>query len=318
MTELDLRAAPPSVAEEDRLRRKAKRRRRRQGNLTGWAFVGPSTLIVVGLSIFPALWAFFISRTQWNGIKPPKDVGWRNYQRLIKDPELWAAVQHTLFFTALFVPVSILLGILLAVALNQRIRFVGFYRTAIFIPFVASAAATGILASFVFEPQYGIANDLFRRVGLPQMAFLESPTQAMLIIVIIALWGQVGFTVVVYLAALQDISPDIVEAAVVDGANRRQVFRYVTLPELAPVTVFTAVWQTITALQLFDIVFTTTRGGPLQSTTTLVYYIYNLAFQGGGGRFGYGAAVSYVLFAATMLITLIMVWYSRRTKIEAF
>jgi len=314
-TELE-HLAPPGPTEADRLRRKAKRRRRRRGDLTGWSFVGPATVLVLGLSIFPAVWAFFISRKRWDLIRPPKDVGWKNYQVLIRDPEVWGAIQHTLFFTALFVPISILMGVVLAIALNQRIRFVGFYRTAIFIPFVASAAATGILASFVFEPQYGIANDLLRRVHLTQLGFLESPTQAMFIIVIIALWGQVGFTVVVYLAALQDIPQDIVEAAMIDGANRRQIFRYVTMPELAPVTVFTAVWQTITALQLFDIVFTTTRGGPLNSTTTLVYYIYDQAFR--ANRFGYGAAVSYVLFAATMLITLFMVWYSRRTKIEAF
>ena len=302
--------------EELVVRGRALRRRRWRGDVTGWLFVGPSTVLVLGLSVFPALWAFFISRTKWDLIRPARDVGWRNYQQLVADPEVWGAIGHTLFFTAIFVPVSIVLGVLIAIALNQRIRFVGLYRTAIFIPFVASAAATGILASFVFEPQYGVANEVLRRVGLGPLPFLESTTQAMLVIVLIALWGQVGFTVVVYLAALQDISQDVVEAALVDGVNRRQLFRYVTLPELAPVTVFTAVWQTITALQVFDLVFTTTRGGPLSSTTTLVYYIYDQAFK--GSRFGYGAAVSYVLFAATMVITLAMVWYARRTKIEAF
>ena len=181
---------------------------------------------------------------------------------------------------------------------------------------MASAAATGILAGFVFEPNYGSANDMLRRLGLPQQPFLESPTQAMIVLVIIALWGQIGFTVVVYLAALQDIPQEIVEAAVVDGASRRQVFRYVTMPELRPVTVFVAVWQTITALQLFDLVYTTTRGGPVNSTETIVFYIWKVAFA--ESRFGYGAAVSYGLFAITMLVTLGMIWYSRRAKIEAF
>jgi len=314
-TQLDERPATAQV-DVDRARRKAKRGKRRRDDLQGWAFVGVATFLVIGLSIFPAGWAFFISRKKWNLLSPPKDVGWRNYQQMINDPDVWDAVRHTLFFTALFVPLSIFLGMLIAVALNQRIRFVGFYRTAIFVPFVASAAATGILAGFVFEPNYGSANDLLRRLGLPPQPFLESPTQAMIVIVIIALWGQVGFCVVVYLAALQDIPKDVVEAAVVDGANRWQVFRYVTIPELAPVTVFTAVWQTITALQLFDLVYTTTRGGPVNSTVTLVYYVYKVAFQ--ESRFGYGAAVSYGLFFITMLVTMFMIWYSRRTKIEAF
>ena len=138
----------------------------------------------------------------------------------------------------------------------------------------------------------------------------------MWVIALIALWGQVGFTVVVYLAALQDISKEIVEAAIVDGANAVQVFRYVTLPELRPVTVFTTVWQTITALQLFDLVYTTTRGGPLGSTQTIVYYVYQTAFQ--TQRYGYGSAVAYGLFVVTILITIGMVLYSRRAKVEAF
>jgi multiple sugar transport system permease protein len=271
---------------------------------------------VVGLSIFPAVWAFFISRTKWNGIAPAVDVGWRNYQRIAEDSDAAAAAQHTLVLTLLFVPGSILLGILIAVALNQRIALIGFYRTCIFVPYVASAAATGILASFVFNPQFGAANEALRRLGLPTQQFLESPREALLVICVIALWGEVGFTAVVYLAALQDIPQELVEAAVVDGAGRWRVFRHITLPELRPVTVFTAIWQTITAMQLFDLIFTTTRGGPLNSTQTVVYYIYELAFQ--TQRLGYGAAVAYLLFAVTMLLTIGVIWYSRRSGSEAF
>ena len=114
-------------------------------------------------------------------------------------------------------------------------------------PFVASAAATGILANFVFDPDFGLANNALAVLGLPQQGFLPTPHQAMLVLVVISLWGSIGFNVVVYLAALQDVSHDIVEAAIVDGASGWQVFRYVIVPELRPVTVFIAVWQTITA-----------------------------------------------------------------------
>lgn len=284
--------------------------------LTGWAFAGPGTLLVVGLSIFPAVWAFLISRTRWNGIAPPKSIGWTNYQRMVDDPELWESVRHTFLLTALFVPSSILLGLVVAIALSQNIRLIRFYRTCIFVPFVASAAATGILASFVFNPQFGSANELLRLVGIPPQLFLEDPRQVLVVICVIALWGQIGFTAVVYLAALQDLPKDLVEAATVDGANRFQVFRHVTLPELRPVTVFTAVWQTITALQLFDLVFTTTRGGPLNASQTIVYYVFELAFQ--TRRYGYGSAVAYGLFALTMVLTVAMILYSRRAKVEAF
>jgi multiple sugar transport system permease protein len=295
----------------------ARRRRRRvAGAVAGWGFAGPAALLVLGLSIFPATWAFLISRQRWNGIAPPVPLGWRNYERMASDPDLAAAVKHTLVFTGLFVPTSILLGMVIAVALNRRIRLVAFYRTCIFVPFVASAAATGILATFVFNPQFGAANDLLRRLGLPRQLFLEDPGQVLVVICLILLWQQVGFTVVVYLAALQDIPRDLVDAARVDGANAAQVFRHVTLPQLGPVTVFASVWQTITALQLFDLVYTTTRGGPLGASQTIVYYIWRQAFQ--LQRFGYGSAVAYGLFVVTMLITLGMVWYARRSRLEAF
>jgi multiple sugar transport system permease protein len=284
--------------------------------VTGWAFVGPATALVIGLSIFPAVWAFLISRTRWNGIAPARDLGWNNYRRMAQDPELWDSVRHTFLLTALFVPSSIVLGLLIAVALSQNIRLITFYRTCIFVPFVASAAATGILASYVFNPQFGSANEVLRVVGLPPQQFLEDPHQVLVVLCVIALWGEVGFTAVIYLAALQDIPKELVEAARVDGANPFQVFRHVTLPELRPVTVFTGVWQTITVLQLFDLVFTTTRGGPLDASQTIVYYVYELAFQ--TQRYGYGSAVAYGLFAITMLLTAGMILYSRRAKVEAF
>jgi multiple sugar transport system permease protein len=309
-------AATPRTQTRPVANRNGRRARAVRRTLTGWAFAGPATVIVVGLSIFPAVWAFFISRAKWNGIAPATMVGWRNYQQLVRDPDMIAAARHTALLTVLFVPSSILLGIVVAVALNQRIRLIGFYRTCIFVPYVASAAATGILASFVFNPQFGAANDVLRHLHLPVQQFLESPHQALYVICVIALWGEVGFCAVVYLAALQDIPRELIEAAVVDGAGRWRVFRHITLPELRPVTVFTAVWQTITAMQLFDLIFTTTRGGPLNSTQTIVYYIYELAFQ--TQRLGYGAAAAYLLFAVTMLLTLGMIWYSRRRGSEVF
>lgn len=291
-------------------------RRRAARNFTGWSFAGPATLVVLALSVFPALWAFVISRSKWNGIAPPRQIGWGNYERMLQDPSLGSAVRNTVVFTGLFVPTSLFLGLLIAIGLNQKIRFIGFYRTCIFVPFVASAAATGILASYVFNPQFGIVNAGLRLLGLPPQQFLESPRQVLTVLTVISLWGSVGFVVVVYLAALQDIPKDLVEAAMCDGANRRQVFRYVTVPQLTPVTVFTAVWQTITALQLFDLVFTTTRGGPLGASTTVVYFIYRAAFQ--ISQYGYASAVAYGLFAATMLLTLGMVVYARRRNLEAF
>lgn len=282
----------------------------------GWAFIGPATVVVVGLAAFPAAWAFYISQLKWNGITPARAIGFRNYAELVNDPELMSAIWHTAFYTALFVPTSVILGLLIALALNRKIRFIGVYRTAIFVPFVASAAATGILANYIFDPQFGFANNILRSIGLPAQSFLEDQRQAMIVIAVRSLWAGLGFTVVVYLAALQDIPKDLVEAARVDGANTWQTFRHVILPELTPVTVFTSIWQLIGALQLFDLVYTTTRGGPLGATKTIVYYLWEQAFR--QFRYGYGSAVAYVLFALTLVITIVLFVYSRHAKVQAF
>ena len=285
-------------------------------NVTGWLFVGPATVLVLGLSIFPAGWALLLSFQKWDGFSPAEFVGGDNYVKLATDDHFWDSVVHTGIYTLLFVPASVLAGLFLAVALNRRIRFIGFYRTAIFVPFVASAAATGILASYLFNPQFGLVNNVLRVLGLPQQGWLEDPHQAMVVIAIMSLWGQAAFTTVIYLAALQDVPGELIEAARLDGASPWQSFWNIVWPQLAPVTVFTTIWQTVGAIQLFDLVYTTTRGGPLEVTQTVVYYLYEKAFR--SLEFGYGSAVAYVLFAATLVITVVLVIYSRRRGLEAF
>jgi len=322
MTMTTRESTPPAQATEDTpapapdTPARKPRRWLLRNDLTGWAFVAPAMIIILGLSIFPAAWAFLLSLQKWNGFAPPEFIGGDNYSTLMSDAEFWDSVAHTGIYVVLFVPASVLMGLFLAVALNRKIRFVGLYRTAIFVPFVASAAATGILSTYLFSPQYGLANNALRTVGLPAQGWLEDPQQAMLVIAIMSLWGQAAFTTVIYLAALQDIPNDLLEAARIDGANPWQTFWRIVWPELGPVTVFVTIWQTITALQLFDLVYTTTRGGPLDSTKTIVYFLWEKAFK--TLDFGYGSAAAYVLFAVTLLITVGMVLYARSRKMEAF
>lgn len=293
-----------------------RRRRRTLANLTGWSFAAPATLVILGLTLFPAGWAFLISREHWNGFTPPRQIGWDNYTNMMQDPDFRAAVDHTVLFTVLYVPVVLVLGMGIAVALNRRIRFIAFYRTALFVPLVVSAAATGILSNFVFDPQFGLANNLLRVLHLPRQGFLTDPHEVMWVIAVIYLWGDLAFSVIVYLAALQDIPQDCLEAARMDGANAWQQFRHVIFPSLAPVTVFVGIWETISVLQIFELVLTTTHGGPLGASQTVVYFIYNEAFN--LSRYGYGSAAAYTLFGATLILTLGLVAYSRRGKIEAF
>ncbi|WP_214408732.1 carbohydrate ABC transporter permease [Sphaerisporangium fuscum] len=284
--------------------------RRLLPDLTGWGFIGPATLVIVGLSLFPAAWALLLSLRDGDLISGGDYVGLDNYRAMLEDPDLLAATGHTLMYTALFVPGSLIAGLPLALALNRPIRLIGFYRTCIFVPYVVSAAATGILANFVFDPQFGIADTLLAAMGLPRQGFLQDPNQAMLVLVVVSLWGGVGLPAVVYLAALQDIPRELTEAARVDGAGGPQVFRHVIVPQLRPATVFLLIWQTIGALQLFDLVYTTTKGQPLDSTTVIVFYLYQQAFQ--LFHSGYGAAVAYGLFVLTLAVSGLALRYSRQ------
>ena len=298
-------------------RRAAQRRRSLKQMLEGWGFIAPALILILGLSIFPAIWAFLLSFQKWNGFSAhPVFVGASNYSQMVSDSNLWETVKHSLFYVVLFVPSSVFAGVFLAVALNRKIRFIGIYRTAIFVPFVVSAATTGVLTNYLFDPQFGILNNVLRVLGLPQQGWLSDPNQAMIVIAFMSLWGSAAFTTVIYLAALQDIPSELLEAASLDGANRRQTFWRIIWPELTPVTVFITIWQFIGAVQLFDLVYTTTRGGPLGATETIVYYLWDTAFH--QLQFGYGSAVAYGLFGVTLIITVGIVQYSKRSKIEAF
>lgn len=296
-------------------RRVLPRGRSLKQTLEGLGFVAPATIIVVGLSIFPAGWSFVLSLQHWNGFSQAKFAGVSNYVGVVSDSEFWDAVIHTAVYVVLFVPSSVFAGMFLAVALNRKIRFMGLYRTLIFVPFVVSAATTGVLTNYLFDTQYGVVNHLLSILGLPPQGWLTDQSQAMVVIAIMSLWGSAAFTTVIYLAALQDIPVELVEAATIDGASRVQTFWQVVLPQLKSVTTFLVIWQLVQAIQLFDLVYTTTRGGPLNATETIVYYLWSTAFL--KLDFGYGSAIAYVLFGVTIIITLGVGAYSRRREARA-
>jgi multiple sugar transport system permease protein len=163
----------------------------------------------------------------------------------------------------------------------------------------------------VFDPTYGIANWLLNEVGIGSQGFFQDPDQALYAVVAMTVWGWIGFDVIIYLAALQGIPNELLEAAAIDGASRWSTFRSVVLPLLGPATLFLVVWSTINALQLFDEIYNTTRGGPLEATTVVVYYLWQQAFQFFNA--GYAAAIAYVLFVAILVVTVLQLVISRRT-----
>jgi multiple sugar transport system permease protein len=288
----------------------ASRRRARADNTTGWVFAGPSVLIVLGLSFIPMAWALWLSMTNSDLVSGGHFIGLANYEALAKDPLLKKAFFNTILLAFLYLPTALVAGLLVAIMLNQRIKGISLYRTFFLVPFIASTAAEGLLFAFIFDPDFGVVNAILGKVGLPTQGFLTDPSEALLVLALVYFWTQFGFNIVIYLAALQDIPQEVFEAAAIDGARWWAIFRSIIIPTVRPVTVFLFVWGIIDTFQFFDLVFTTTKGGPLHSTITLVYYVWQLAFN--FFTAGYGAAVAYVLFFASLFAIISGLIYARR------
>ncbi|HKV68491.1 MAG TPA: sugar ABC transporter permease [Gaiellales bacterium] len=279
-------------------------------HLAGWVFVLPATVLIVLFGIIPIGWVVVLSLQHNDLLTAPTWAGLSNYRELVHDPEFRDSVRRTIVYTALFVPLSVGGALAVALLLNSEIRFNRFYRTAVFVPVATSTVATGILFNWLLDPTYGIANYLLGKVGLGPYGFFQDPDQALYAIVAMTVWGWLGFDVIIYLAALQGIPADVLEAAALDGASRWGTFRHVVLPLLSPATLFLLVWSTINALQVFDEIYVTTRGGPLQATTVLVYELYNQAFA--LFHAGYAAAIALVLFLITLVFSVIQLWVGNR------
>jgi multiple sugar transport system permease protein len=282
----------------------------RSDHVAGWAFASPAVVLIIAFGIVPIVWSAIMSFQKTNLLSPPEWVGLRNYQALPKDPYFRQSLVHSFIYTVLFVPLSIVGGLLTAVALNRRIRGIRWYRLAVFVPVVVSTIATAIVFLWVLDPHFGLAKWLLGKVGLGPFGFFESSSGALYSIVAMTVWGWIGFDVIVYLAALQGIPKELVEAAEIDGANTWGIFRHVTIPLLGPVTLFLVVWSTINALQLFDEVYLATQGGPGTSTYVPVFYLFQLAFHQGVA--GYAAAIAYVLFAAILVLTVVQLIVGKR------
>jgi multiple sugar transport system permease protein len=293
--------------------RLANKRIRRSANIAGWSFAGPSVIIVLGLSFVPMIWAGYLSLTNSDLVSGGHFIGLANYAALRKDPLLRQAFTNTLLLAIMYLPVGLLAGLGVAILLNRKIRLIGFYRTCFLVPFVASTAAEGLLFTFIFDPNFGIVDAGLQAVGLPRQGFLNNPSEALVVLALVYFWTQFGFNIVIYLAALQDIPQEVMEAASIDGARTWSKFWNVVVPTIRPVTIFLLIWSLIDVFQFFDLVYTTTKGGPINSTLTLVYYIWQLAFQ--FFTAGYGAAVAYVLFFTTLIVIIASLLYGRRRRI---
>jgi multiple sugar transport system permease protein len=282
----------------------------RSEHAAGWAFLLPAVVLIVGFGVVPIVWSLLLSFQSSDFVSPPTWVGLANYRALAHDPNFRASVVRTLEYTAVFVPVVVFGGLGVAVLLNAKVRFISLYRTAFFVPVACSTVATAIIFNWLLEPTYGLVNWVLGWFSLGPYGFFQDPNQALWSVVVMTSWGWIGFNAIIYLAALQGIPNELLEAAEIDGAGRFVTFWRIVWPLLGPATLLLVVWSSINALQLFDEVYVSTRGGPLMATTVVVYYLYQQAFQ--FFEAGYGAAVAYVLFAAILLLTILQLWIGRR------
>jgi len=276
-----------------------------------WAllFLAPSLIGFLAFTAFPVLSALLLSLARWDLISAPEFVGLGNYIQAAKDPLFWRVLLNTVYYTVATVPLGIIVSLAFAVILNEPIRGRLGLRAIYFMPVISSTVAVAMVWRWIYNPDFGMLNFLLSRLHLPTPGWLTSTTWAMPAIIMMSVWKDLGYGVVIFLAGLQAIPHHLYDAAAVDGASRWQQFWRITLPLLTPTTFFATVVYSINSFQVFGQVYMMTQGGPNYATSTMVYYVYQNAFQ--FFKMGYASALAWILFAFIFVFTLIQVRYQR-------
>jgi ABC-type sugar transport system permease subunit len=268
-----------------------------------YLFLVPSGLILLVFVAYPIVQSFWMSLHNWSFFASAQQyIGFKNYETLWHDSRFWSDLRNTAIYTGVVVPLQVGLGLALAVALQRNTLINKFFRSVYFFPVISSLATMGIVWKFLLDPEIGVITHAMESVGLPDVDFLQSTTWALPAVMLVGVWKSVGFSMVIFIAALQDVPESLLEAAVIDGAGPWVRFRRVVLPQLRPSLLFSSIISTIASMQLFDSVYVMTGGGPIFHTETLVTYIYDAAFD--YSEPGYAAALSWVLFALILLLSL--------------
>jgi multiple sugar transport system permease protein len=279
------------------------RAQRRREVIEAYLYLLPTFVGLILFSLGAIVVSVGISFTDWDVLQPPHWVGLSNYVRLFSTPLNWQVFGNTLYYTGVIVPVGAALALGLALALNRGLRGIVVLRSLYFLPVISSTVAVSLVWGWLYNQQFGLINYLLSLMGITGPAWLADTRTAMPAVIIMSIWKGLGYNMVIFLAGLQGIPQELYEAAEIDGAGAWARFRYVTLPLVSPTTFFVVVLSTIAAFQVFDQTYVMTGGGPAYSTTTLALFIYQNAFQ--WFHMGYAAALSYVLFAAVAVVTLV-------------
>lgn len=281
-----------------------------QEALWGYLMIAP---LVIGLTIFFYVGlgaSLYLSFTEWDVLTAPQWVGLNNYRRFFENPLYLKTLWNSLRFTLMLVPLGMLAALGMALALNRNIHLRGLYRVLFFLPALTMPVAIAIVWKWIYAPDFGLINQALALFDGPRIKWLSDVNTAMFALVLMSVWMGSGYGMIIYLAGLQNISRAYYEAAQVDGASGWQQFTNITVPLLTPTIFFSLVTSTISAFQIFDIVFVMTKGGPMDSTRTMVYTIYDDGFR--FFRMGNASATAWVLFAIILAITVVQLWGQRR------
>jgi multiple sugar transport system permease protein len=283
--------------------------------LAAWAFAGPALAIIAGFFLLPAVAALALSFTDFDlyalaSLRNLRFVALGNYAALLRDPLFWQALGHTVYFVAVGVPLSIGLSLAAALLLASPLaRAQAFFRTALFAPVVTTLVAVAVVWRYLFHTRYGLVNAALGHVGIHPIDWLGDPHWAMPTIILLAVWKNFGYNMVILLAALQAIPAELYESARMDGATAWQRLRHVTLPSLGPVLSLVSILTVAGYFQLFAEPYVMTEGGPLRSTVSVLYYMYDQGFK--WWSFGMASAVAFLLFGVVLLATEAIVRFAR-------
>ena len=278
----------------------------------GWAavFLAPNFILVMLFTFIPAAGGLALSTAEWDVFSEPKFVGAENYVDLVDDDDFWIALRNTIVYTFTTVPVSIVLSLVLAIVLNEKLPGTLFFRTIFFIPVIMSGVLVSHTWQWLFNADYGPLNYFLWQIGIQGPRWLNDPRWSLVAVVIVTIWKSLGFNMIILLAGLQDVPRTFYDAAKIDGAGSWAEFRHVTLPMIAAPMFFAVVISIINSFQVFDIVYLMTNGGgPGRSSLVMVQYIYEIAFE--YFEMGYASAIATVFFAIILFFTAAQ-WFSRR------
>lgn len=281
----------------------------------GVAWTLPALSFLIVFTLYPMADAIITSFYNWNLTGRKKYIGIYNYQKLFGDSEIYDTIFRTLQYTAIILPVTLIFGFILALLLKRASKMNILFRTMIFSPRVSSMVAISIVWLFIYNPQYGLLNSFLRLLGVSPIRWLNEPSTALSSLSAIAIWRMLGYSTVVYLGGIQNISEDILEASNIDGANALQTIWHITIPLVSPTTFMLLILNSIEILKMFTTINVMTNGGPAKATQNLVVMLYEYAFR--RYQIGYASAIAVVLFLLILFVNLIQLTFERFVRYDS-